>query len=174
MDSYSVLGLKKGANLVQVKASFRRLSKELHPDVNGGSKDKSDRFLAVLAAYQEIVEGRYVEKKQYYSKPEKKQEDIVCSYNFKGVKTEKSRYIFSMFLHNVEKVVLSTNNGRVIGEYNTKGVSWDVNLRLEKSELKGTDYLVKLKLVGKNGGHIVKGYKFKKPSLWKRFFSNLF
>ena len=173
MNNYSILGLKKGATMVDIKTQFRCLSKQLHPDVNGGDKNKTDRFLAVLTAYQELLDGKSGEVETSFYR-ERKKADIISEYRFTGVKTEKYKYVFSMFLYNVERVEISTNNGRIIGEYNTKGVTWDVNLTLDKSLLEGTDYLVKLRLISSNGGHAVKGYKFKKPSYLSKIISKIF
>lgn len=173
MNNYSILGLKKGATLVEIKTQFRCLSKQLHPDVNGGDKNKTDRFLAVSAAYQELLDGKTGEVNPT-SYRGKKKDDTESSYQFTGVKTEKNKYVFSMFLYNVERVEISTNNGRIIGEYNTKGITWDVNLTLDKSLLEGTDYLVKLRLISSNGGHAVKGHKIKKPSFWDKVIDKMF
>jgi DnaJ-class molecular chaperone len=173
MNNYSILGLKKGATTVEIKTQFRCLSKQLHPDVNGGDKNKTDRFLVVLAAYQELLDGKTGEIETSFYK-EKKKEDTISSYQFTGVKIEKNKYVFSMFLYNVERVEISTSNGRVIGEYNTKGVTGDVNLSLEKSLLEGTDYLVRVRLIGSDGGHAVKGYKFKKPSYLSKLINKIF
>jgi curved DNA-binding protein CbpA len=48
-DPYRILGILRGADLVQIKAAHRRLAKRYHPD--GESADEL-RFLAVQAAYQ--------------------------------------------------------------------------------------------------------------------------
>ena len=38
----------------RVRANFRRLSKELHPDTNGGDAGKTERFMAVVAVKAEL------------------------------------------------------------------------------------------------------------------------
>jgi molecular chaperone DnaJ len=36
-DPYQVLGVTKGASFDEIKAAFRRLTKQRHPDLPGGS-----------------------------------------------------------------------------------------------------------------------------------------
>ena len=50
-DPYEVLGLKRGASEAQIKRAYRKLAKQLHPDVNPDDSTVSDRFKEVSAAY---------------------------------------------------------------------------------------------------------------------------
>jgi len=51
IDPYSILGLKKDADLEQVKSAYRRLVRIWHPDVCGKSMENIKRFLAIKDAY---------------------------------------------------------------------------------------------------------------------------
>jgi molecular chaperone DnaJ len=51
-DYYEVLGLNKSATTDEIKKSYRKLAKELHPDKNGGSKEAEDKFKEVSEAYE--------------------------------------------------------------------------------------------------------------------------
>jgi curved DNA-binding protein CbpA len=54
-DLYSELGVKHTADAGEIKAAFRRLSKELHPDTCQGDPEESkDRFIRVVAAYNTL------------------------------------------------------------------------------------------------------------------------
>jgi len=55
-DYYSILGLKKGASEEDVKASYRKLAKEFHPDVNKSPSAES-KFKDISEAYQKILDG---------------------------------------------------------------------------------------------------------------------
>ena len=55
-DPYSVLGVARGTPVADVKRAYRRLAKENHPDSAG--PQALARFLAIQAAYEEIVEGK--------------------------------------------------------------------------------------------------------------------
>jgi len=49
---YEVLELEKGANEQAIKASFRRLAKDCHPDRNGGDKGAEQKFKELNEAYE--------------------------------------------------------------------------------------------------------------------------
>jgi molecular chaperone DnaJ len=50
-DYYDVLGVSREASESEIKKSFRRLARELHPDVNG-EPDAEDRFKEAAEAYE--------------------------------------------------------------------------------------------------------------------------
>ena len=49
-DHYEVLGVSRDASVEEIKKSYRRLARQLHPDVNPG-EDASERFKLVTHAY---------------------------------------------------------------------------------------------------------------------------
>jgi molecular chaperone DnaJ len=51
-DYYDVLGVSRGANEQDIKKAFRRLARELHPDVNSHDPDAEDRFKEAAEAYE--------------------------------------------------------------------------------------------------------------------------
>jgi DnaJ domain len=51
-DAYRALDLEPGASAADVKASYRRLAKQHHPDANPGDAKAAERFQAVQTAYQ--------------------------------------------------------------------------------------------------------------------------
>lgn len=62
-DLYAVLGLSKNASVADVKAAYRKLSKEWHPDKHKGDKKAEERFKEINQAYE--VLGDETKKKQY-------------------------------------------------------------------------------------------------------------
>ena len=50
-DYYDVLGVPRGASDAEIKKAFRRLARELHPDVSD-APDAEERFRAVAQAYE--------------------------------------------------------------------------------------------------------------------------
>ena len=50
-DPYAVLGIPRTASRDDIKKAYRKLAKELHPDVNPGNKAVEQRFKEVSAAY---------------------------------------------------------------------------------------------------------------------------
>lgn len=61
-DHYEVLGVSRDATPDQIKKAYRRLARELHPDVNPGA-DASERFKLVTHAYDVLSDP---EQRQRY------------------------------------------------------------------------------------------------------------
>jgi molecular chaperone DnaJ len=55
-DYYEVLGLSRGADEREIKKAFRRLARELHPDVSD-APDADRRFKEVVEAYEVLSKG---------------------------------------------------------------------------------------------------------------------
>jgi molecular chaperone DnaJ len=51
-DYYETLGVDRGADEATIKRSFRRLARELHPDVNAHDPDAEEKFKEAAAAYE--------------------------------------------------------------------------------------------------------------------------
>ena len=54
-DYYRQLGLRSGASVSQVKAAYRQLARQYHPDVNPGNEQAKNRFIAITEAYKFLV-----------------------------------------------------------------------------------------------------------------------
>ena len=50
-DYYELLGLQRGADDAAIKAAYRRLAKENHPDLRPGDEGAAKRFQQVKAAF---------------------------------------------------------------------------------------------------------------------------
>ena len=62
-DFYQVLGVDKDASMQEIKKAYRKLARELHPDVVGSDPKKVQRFQQVTEAYEVLSDpntrGRY-------------------------------------------------------------------------------------------------------------------
>ncbi len=54
---YRLLELPLGATLLEIKASYRRLARQYHPDINRCDRSNNEKFIALTAAYQALMES---------------------------------------------------------------------------------------------------------------------
>lgn len=54
-ECYRLLGLSAGASFEQIKAAYRRLARQYHPDVNPGDRHAKDKFIQLTTAYQFLL-----------------------------------------------------------------------------------------------------------------------
>jgi DnaJ-class molecular chaperone len=66
-DPYEVLGVPKGADINEIKKSYRKLARQLHPDLNPGDRKAEERFKQVAAAYDFLSDA---ERKARYDRGE--------------------------------------------------------------------------------------------------------
>ena len=68
-DPYKILGLSPDADSAAIKAAYRKLAKELHPDSTNRSEASKARFQEVTAAYNQLKEGAKSSHPQSGRKP---------------------------------------------------------------------------------------------------------
>lgn len=56
-DCYKSLGLNTGSSREEIKASYRRLVRKYHPDVNRDDRQAKDKFIAIQEAYDFLMEN---------------------------------------------------------------------------------------------------------------------
>jgi DnaJ-class molecular chaperone len=66
-EPYALLGVAKNATPEDISKAFRKLAKELHPDLNPGNKASAERFQKVSAAYELLSD---VEKRAKFDRGE--------------------------------------------------------------------------------------------------------
>ncbi len=57
-DYYEVLGVDRAADEAEVKRSFRKLARELHPDVNNHDPEAEEKFKEAAEAYEVLSDPR--------------------------------------------------------------------------------------------------------------------
>src|SRR3954462_4763961 len=56
-DPYEVLGVERHASEQDIKKAFRRLARELHPDVNAHDPDAEEKFKDAAEAYEVLSDA---------------------------------------------------------------------------------------------------------------------
>ena len=64
-DYYDVLGVQRGASEAEVKKAFRKLARELHPDVNAHDPEAEEKFKEAAEAYEVLSDP---ERRQVYDR----------------------------------------------------------------------------------------------------------
>lgn len=54
VDYYKILGVKRTATTAEIKTAYRRLARERHPDLNGGSEKAARDFALIALAYRTL------------------------------------------------------------------------------------------------------------------------
>jgi len=54
-ECYRILGLESGASFDAIKASYRRLARRYHPDVNPGNQQAKEKFIELTEAYRSLL-----------------------------------------------------------------------------------------------------------------------
>ncbi|MBD2347023.1 J domain-containing protein [Anabaena subtropica] len=85
-DCYRLLGLRSGASFADIKASYRRLAQQYHPDINPSDTKAQDKFIALTEAYRFLL--TVVPPEETAQKP--KQTTTVNSENTQATRQEKA------------------------------------------------------------------------------------
>jgi DnaJ-class molecular chaperone len=64
-DYYELLGIERGASDAEVKRAFRKVARELHPDVNAHDPEAEEKFKAAAEAYEVLSDP---ERRQVYDR----------------------------------------------------------------------------------------------------------
>lgn len=76
-DYYAELGVPKSATTAEIKKTYRKLARDLHPDKNPGNKQAEEKFKSVSEAYDVLSDDK--QRKKY-----DEARDLVESGGFRG------------------------------------------------------------------------------------------
>lgn len=63
VDYYKVLNVKQTASATEIKSAYRKLARQLHPDVNGGTAAAAREFALISLAYRTLSDAQ---ERAYY------------------------------------------------------------------------------------------------------------
>ncbi|MDQ3649989.1 MAG: J domain-containing protein [Acidobacteriota bacterium] len=63
VDYYQILGVKRHASASEVKTAYRRLARQRHPDMNGGTDQSAREFALIALAYRTLSDPQ---ERAYY------------------------------------------------------------------------------------------------------------
>jgi molecular chaperone DnaJ len=81
MDLYELLGLPRGATLVEIKRSYRRLARKYHPDINPGDNTAEARLKVITRAYETLSDP---ERRTRYDAAGVVSESTTITFGFEG------------------------------------------------------------------------------------------
>jgi len=94
IDCYSLLGLKQGASMAEIKKAYRIKALQYHPDKNE-SPDAAEMFVRITEAYQYLINDRH--QAQVTEAEREKAYAAWVAYRSKQAKQEAESYAKSSF-----------------------------------------------------------------------------
>lgn len=184
MDNYSILNLKNGASIIEIKARYRVLCKQYHPDKTGGDKDKTAKFIVIKDAYEALLVGDSGTSKNYtransrtHTESNFKSKKKEATYRFITIKKDNRGYLIMFRVNGVHGIELKGKNLNNIGTYDTRRDEGLVNLRVTFEDAKQAQYVFKIRLFDEYYNYAEVTYKVKPPSTFskvKEWFKDLF
>jgi molecular chaperone DnaJ len=82
MDLYAILGLPRGATIIEIKRAYRRLARKYHPDINPGDRQAEARFRQIADAYETLSDPE--RRRKYDAAPNAAEPGPSSSFGFEG------------------------------------------------------------------------------------------
>lgn len=82
MDLYELLGIGRGATLIEIKRSYRRLARKYHPDINPGDNTAEPRFKEITRAYETLSNPEA--RQRYDASGAFSESSTTVTYGFEG------------------------------------------------------------------------------------------
>jgi len=97
-DYYSILKVTNQVSISDIKKSYKKLAKELHPDKTNGDVIKEEKFKQITEAYSVLIDPL---KKQSYDNTSIYGRNYTPGFNFNGVKSTQYDYSYQEFRENL-------------------------------------------------------------------------
>lgn len=121
IDPYKILGVQKSSSLDEIKASYKKMARAYHPDLNPGKKDFEDKFKEVAHAFSLI--GNAEAKAKYDSGETDGQEHEYRGSSYKETQDQGGRYS-SEYAQGMDDDIFSSFFGRNKSRQYGTGISY--------------------------------------------------
>lgn len=121
IDPYKTLGVNKSSSLEEIKASYKKLARAYHPDLNPGKKDSEEKFKEVAHAFGLI--GTAEAKSQYDSGEIHEQRQKHQGSSYKETQDQSGRYSYE-YAAGMEDEIFSSFFGRNRGHESGTGMNY--------------------------------------------------
>lgn len=139
-NPYEVLGVEKTADIIEIKAAYRRLAKLHHPDRNAGNKQSEEKFKEISEAYAILRDPESRSNYDRFGHQQKYQQpdfnnvdwqsvfneaDININFDMQNSMPKSSNLLFKLLFAAVNKMI--KQSGVLPGETREIGIKISLN-----------------------------------------------
>ena len=135
--------------------------------MNGGDASKTKKFIEVLKAYNELMDGvtgfDTKQNTQTTKNTQTKNSSKEATYKFITIVKDKDGYIIRIKMNGVRTIYIRGKDGNIVGTYNTDGEHREYSLRVSKKTAKLAKYQFTITMIDSYNYSATITYKVNPP-----------